>query len=206
MGYEVIHAQTSNITFDIGTVIDVGVAQGTPDLLAKYGDAYFYFIEPNSHYHTHIQENLLSDVKGKLIPFAAGSAADEKDLYLDGVSSGFYRRDTDTRDLLKVKTTVMTLDELVLNDADFNGSRKFLLKIDTEGFELEVLRGAIKLLAHPNLAALQIEVRFSFISESYNPSDLFVFLASHGLKFHSCNEVAMRRNGLSYIDLNFHKE
>ena len=205
LGYEIIPAQKSDISFDVGTVIDVGVANGTPELLEKYPSSYFFMIEPNTSYHTHIEENLLSTVKGKLIPFAAGSVAEEKDLFLDGVSSGFYRRDTDSRALRTAATSVSLLDELILGDSDFDRSSKFLLKIDTEGFELEVLRGATKLLCHPNLAALQVEVRFSFISESYNPSDLFVFLNKYGLKFHSCNEVAVRRSGLSYIDLNFQK-
>ena len=126
------------------TVIDVGVNRGTPELYAAFPAAHYLLVEPNRENLKDIKK-ILQTVNGEHEMAAAGSRSGTAVINVEtsrtGLSSFLNRSDltaTGTR-IERREVSVRTIDEMV-------ASRKlegpFGLKIDTEGFELEVLRGA----------------------------------------------------------------
>jgi hypothetical protein len=73
---------------------------------------------------------------------------------------------------------VAPLDEL-LGEIDAKGP--FGIKIDTEGFELEVLKGARAVLSETAFVFAEVNLTERF-EGSYRPSELIGFLADHGFE------------------------
>jgi hypothetical protein len=80
----------------------------------------------------------------------------------------------------------------------------FLIKIDTEGFELEVLKGAIETLAKTELLIVETSVARRH-EGSYAFADLIAFLAENGFGFSDILDVqSFNDDGdISYMDIAF---
>tara|TARA_B100001121_G_scaffold286093_1_gene282345 strand:+ start:116 stop:781 length:666 start_codon:yes stop_codon:yes gene_type:complete len=181
----------------IDTVIDVGVANGTKELLRNFPNSFFYFVEPNPIYWDFIEKKLLKKFKGILYKTAAGNKTGEEVFFDSGVISSFIQRQ-DFKFKNKISVKIDKLDNFLLN-------RKFkntLLKIDTEGYELEVLKGSEKLLK--NIDYCIIEVRLNNIN-TYNPSDLINFLYQRNFYFDKILKVYYAKYGIDFIDVLFKK-
>ncbi len=191
-------------SIEIDQIIDVGVAHGTRFLLDRFPHATYYFVEPSPRYHPYIQKNLCSMYKGKLFPVAAGSSKGQMKLLGAGLSAGFLRKNQEQEASFGNSTTppiveVVTLDELCSVNNISIGS-KSLLKIDTEGFELEVLKGAHGLLDKVKYVILELRLREI---ETYNPSEIIDFLYRKNFQWGELIKVAYRKVGPSYIDVIF---
>ena len=81
-------------------------------------------------------------------------------------------------------------------------SKNTLLKIDCEGGELEVLRGAVKILNKVNYVI--IELRLQKI-KTYNPSDIITFLYKNNFKWKQILKVYYAKEGIDYMDILFTK-
>ena len=108
---------------------------------------------------------------------AAGNELGKKKFWSSEGFSSFYQRQ-DYKIKKEIEVNISTLDEILKND-HLNG--KNLLKIDTEGFELEVLKGATKTLELINY--LVLELRLENIN-TYNPSEIISFLYNKNFIFH----------------------
>lgn len=203
-GFELIHQISNQPVYNVDRVIDVGVADGTSHLLKNYITKYFIFVEPHPRYQEHIRKRLLNSYDGILLPFAVGNEDSQLRLSDNGLASGFMKRDDGSvkgEHLVDVKR----LDSALREVGFFNSTESALLKIDTEGFEMNVLRGATDLLGSSFLKVIQVELRLNFVNTNYNPSDLFCFLNEYGFKFHRLDKVAHRKRGVSYLDVTFMK-
>jgi FkbM family methyltransferase len=177
-------------------VIDVGVADGTPDLYARFPNAYLDLFEPHPYYQEHITKTLLQKREGRLHRMGLGSTDGTAQLYLKGRTGSTLASD---RGRGQIEVPVRRLDS-VLRPADIR--RPCLLKIDTEGYELEVLRGSAGIMSH--IDCVVSEVHFA-TPELYRPRDLFGHLDALGfemsemLDFHSgqgrvwCADFVFRR-------------
>ena len=65
----------------IDTIIDVGVAKGTKELLNNFPLSYFHLIEPNPKFWDYISENILTKFNGKLYKTAAGNKSGSFDFF-----------------------------------------------------------------------------------------------------------------------------
>ena len=205
LGFELVHKIPSMPTYEVDRIIDVGVALGTKPLLKNYRNCFFILIEPHPQYHNFIENNILNNVKGKLLKYGVGDKNEDLELLDNGLASGFFlRNDNLKRNKFKVK--VKKIDNLLDEVKFFDNSNPTLLKIDTEGFELNVLKGATKLLSSKMLKYVILELRISFIKNNYNPTDIFVFLNEYGFKFLRIDKVAHRKKGVSYLDITFSKK
>ena len=148
----------------IDTIIDVGVAKGTKELLNNFPLSYFHLIEPNPKFWDYISENILTKFNGKLYKTAAGNKSGSFDFFDFDVASSFLQR----RDYALENKINVNLDKLdnILNEIKLENA---LLKIDTEGYELEVLKGANDILKKVDYCI--IEVRLQNI-DTYNSSEL----------------------------------
>ena len=183
---------------DFAHVIDVGVADGTPDLYARFPDAYLDLFEPHPDYQPHIEATVLKRRQGRLHRCGLGSRDGTATLHLKGRTGSTIAGD---RGQGSIDIPIRRLDA-VLKPADIR--RPCLLKIDTEGYELEVLRGAAGLMEH--IDCVVSELHFT-LPDLYRPRDLISHLESLGfemcemLDFHAsqgrvwCADFVFRRFG-----------
>ena len=131
------------------TVIDVGAAQGswTKNLLNLWPKADFHLIEPLKENLPHLSElkNSYSNIKYHLA--VAGESAGEVNILvspdLDG--SGIYGTDNgNTRPV-----PVMMIDSIP-------GTERVLIKLDTHGYEVPILKGAKKTLESTELLVIEV--------------------------------------------------
>lgn len=164
---------TNMIGEDFAHVIDVGVADGTPDLYSRFPNAYLDLFEPHPTYQEHLARTLLTKREGRLHRIGLGSSDCTASLYLKGRTGSNLSVD---RGQGKIEVPIRRLDS-VLKKADIR--HPCLLKIDTEGFELEVLRGAAGIL--PYIDCIVSEVHFT-MPQMYRPRDLIGHLDGLGFE------------------------
>jgi len=201
---------TKNIEYDILTdkilrhvlndrsnCIDIGAHKGEIlDLFLKYS--------PNGKHNAfepipYLYENLRNQYGSKVsvYPFALSTfhGVTEFNLVLDDPAySGIKQRQYKTTSVKidKIKVEVRTLDELMLESSP----KIDLIKIDVEGGEFDVLKGAVEILKkHKPILVFECG---KGASEFYGtkPEEIFVFLESFGyatstLKAFSRNEGAL---------------
>jgi FkbM family methyltransferase len=140
-------------------------------------------------------------------PFGLSSAAEEKLLYVfedgSGNNSMYQRRGLEAVWNLKPSeaTESIHLETLDRYCEANNVSHIDLLKIDVEGHELEVLRGAAATLARGEIAAVQFEYGGTNIDSGVLLKHLFEFLAPFGYRFyklfpHEARHIAQYDQGL----------
>ena len=183
---------------NVDNVIDVGVAYGTDFLLKNFPNANFYLIEPNPLFFDHINNKISKNYNAKLFKIAAGNEIGKKKFwYSEGFSSFIQREDYKLKKQINVQ--IDKLDH-ILEKENFEG--KNLLKIDTEGYELEVLKGSEKVLKSVNY--LVLEIRLENI-KTYNPSEIISFLYNKNFVLHKILKVNYFKYGISYLDAIFIK-
>ena len=183
----------------VDKIIDVGVANGTKFLLNNFPEAEYFFIEANKDYYTFIENKLLKKYKSKLFKCAAGKEIGSKKLYVSGVISSFHEREN-----FKFKkyyeTEVLPVDKILENEV-LNGN--VLLKIDCEGDELNILKGAKDVLE--KVSYVIVEVRLQKI-KTYNPSQIINFLYEKNFLWNEILDVYFAKKGIDYLDILFIKK
>ena len=184
-------------------IIDVGVAYGT-DWIEKFGhDKYIIYIEANPIFYDLIENKLVkvNKRKRKLIRCGAGSSSSKAFLNNSEYVSSFFERSSTNITDSKVETTIETIDRIFEKiDLNFNGLG--LLKIDTEGYELEVLKGS--LITFKYLKYIIVELRVADIN-SYKPDLLIKFLNDQGYFWEEVLDYGDSLGYLTYIDILFKK-
>lgn len=186
MGYKPVRRiDFSNMTGeDFAHVIDIGVADGTPDLYERFPNAFLDLFEPHPHYQEHLAKTLLTKRQGRLHKMGLGSNDGTATLFLKGRTGSTLAAD---RGQGQVEVPVRRLDS-VLKPEDLR--HPCLLKIDTEGYELEVLKGAEGLM--PHIDCVVSELHFTS-PHMYRPRELIGHLEKLGfemsemLDFHAGN-------------------
>jgi len=144
----------------INVVIDVGANRGqTAMLLRGLGfRGYIYSFEPQSHVFAILERTLRKDPKWKGFQVALGEASTSLELYVhpesDEMSS--LLRFEHPQGTYQETVQVIRLDSLFSSLVESIPLPRVFLKIDTEGYDLAVFRGAANFL--PNIFALQVEL------------------------------------------------
>lgn len=150
----------------VGTVIDVGILTSTYDLIHAYGDKPHILIEPIVEFEDRIRATYDREkVKYELIKVAASDRNGEATMRTNSVRDGVeitHARMTDSKDIPGGYRTVpmRTLDSLI---AERSPEKPYLLKIDVDGAELEILKGAESIL--PDCSVICIETGITNIFE-----------------------------------------
>ena len=166
-------------------VIDVGVDGGTPFLYRAFPDTPFLLVDPR----TESRDAVAAGDPPQRYDFAVtalGPAPGEAELRIPltakgevGAMAGMRAR-TDSMATGQVelrRVPVVTLDSLTEDRPGRLG-----LKIDTEGFEFEVLQGAPETLRRCEFVILEMSVAQRFEGEA-RPSQITGLLAEAGLEF-----------------------
>jgi FkbM family methyltransferase len=151
---------------EITTVVDVGANEGQFGIGIR-GDGYtgeIISFEPVSAPLATLQDRARHDGKWTVHPFALGSAAGTADINIPqtgtDVSSLRARADTDSLGIVGdiSRTERIRIERL---DAALPKLPRCLLKLDTQGWDLEVMRGATGVL--DSVAVIQSELSFKAI-------------------------------------------
>jgi len=200
-GYEIQPAVPSESRWDaeylgqltppIATCIDVGVGTGTQSLYRSFPDAFLVLVEPLSEYEDGLKK-ILSTRNGAYFLTAVGANEETRAIVVEPdamLRSSFLERTALTRSggtIEQRSVAVTTLDNLLEKKAF---EAPFGLKIDTEGFELEVLKGSTRSLQ--SCAFVIAEVSYAERFEGgYSFSDLTEFMSQHGFYLHEILQVA----------------
>ena len=187
---------------EIETLVDVGAHRGnfSLDILNYFSIKKAFLFEPNSLL---VRQSLipLSKEYGNLevFQFALGSRNSNATLNVsanDGLSSSVLRMKKlhletapESKYEFKSEITVRKLDDIIPQKL-----RNILLKIDTQGYELEVLKGSTKTLKNCNVVI--VEISFDELYQ-YGTSALEVmsFLQTAGFKIFQIYPVLTLPNG-----------
>lgn len=161
------------------TVIDVGVARGTRSLYAAFPDARLVLVEPLADVFRESLDKVVKSRRGvEVVQSAAGSAPGRASIhYFEDfeVGASLLERSDLTRatgERRDVEVPVERLDEIV---SRLRVPGPYGLKIDTEGYELEVLNGADGLFDDLEFVIAEVSVLKRF-KGSYTFSELIRYM------------------------------
>jgi FkbM family methyltransferase len=161
-----------------GTVVDVGVAAGTPDLYAAFPDAALLLVEPLADLHRAELDALAGRRPTVVAPVAAGPAPGERRIAVHRVPacSSMLGGRVGEGEAVQRTVPVARLDDLV---AEHRLAGPHVLKVDVEGGELEVLAGAPRTLAAAQLVVLEVSF-FALVPGGAQVADVVCWMRDHG--------------------------
>lgn len=191
-----------SLGMDFRTVIDVGVAHGSPGLHDRCDNATFYLVDPVPSLK-HKLEDLAKRLRGHAFNVAAGSEDGEMSFFVHTDTSGssaYPQQEGALLDGQMVKVPVRRLDSII--PAQLAGPA--LLKIDTQGAEIEVLKGAAGLL--DQIDVIVAETSFHQMRKGIpEVHEVITFMAERGFVPYEVLEGFYRPidNALGQIDFAF---
>lgn len=167
----------------IGTIIDVGAADGTPELYRAYPEAAIVAIDP---LREQLEKVAVGEHRGELTKIATAVGSQNAELELHIPQSELRKASLHTRTALTAESEdvstrrvpIQRLDDLT---QEHQWSTPYVLKIDTEGHDLEVLRGAPQTLTNCPVVYTEASLASRF-HEGYGFSHLAQFLFEAGFE------------------------
>lgn len=181
-------------------VVDVGVQGGTPWLYETFSHTPFLLVDPQRGGTERLQYRPKDFT---FLNIGLGDKPGTLDLREEGAKSTFLARTGQTAGddkLDRYSCEIRTLDQVL--DEHLPAEKSFGLKLDTEGFELEIMAGLSKYLDHVEFVIAEVSVLDRFV-DSYNFSDLIAVFREKNLRFYNIINPASRR--VRYYDCLFLK-
>ncbi|OGU06950.1 MAG: hypothetical protein A2X82_16280 [Geobacteraceae bacterium GWC2_55_20] len=196
-----------DLGFQPKTVVDVGVAKGTPELYSTFPDSYFLLVEPLKEFESDLK-SILKRYKGSYVMAAAGSSPGQVTFnvhknHLDG--SSLYKESMGTEaDGHEVTVQMVRIDD-ILKDKQLGGP--YLIKVDTQGAELDALEGAKQVLLETDVVVLEVSM-FQFMKGAPQFYDVVSYMKNHDFVAFDMVLGWNRplENALGQIDIVFVKE
>lgn len=193
---------------NVGTVIDVGVLDGTPNLYKAFPDARLVLVEALPMYEAtcrRLMQGRTGDIHMCAVGSEEGTARIRHYPTLPARSSLLQTAGGNDLEVVEIEVPLRRLDQLI----DRGGLvGDVLLKIDVEGMELEVLKGAVGILDRIRFIIAETSVRERH-QGSYRFADLVGFLHDHGFHLHDALRLTRTKAlvpGASIMDAVFLNE
>lgn len=174
LGYEIKRSSWSykhlqQILPPVKTVVDVGAGYGTHELYKAFPQAEHILIEPLQEYEPYLKK-VLSHYRSNLIVTAVGAQDGIATIHVEPdrlVKSSIYTRTSLTTTNLSTQHRSVPLTTLDRLCASHKWAKPYGLKLDTEGFELEVVQGASQILQETLFVIAEVSVAKRF-TEGYH--------------------------------------
>lgn len=188
------------------TVFDIGVAQGTPELYAAYPGARFFLVDPLEEFKAALEKiagRLDCVVYNKALGEAEGAL--EIALETDPQLSSFCGRPRTDAPAARRRVEVTTLDAILAENPGL--ALPLLIKIDVEGFELKVLKGARRTLALAEIVIVETSVAKRF-DDGATLEDVVSFMSENGFAIFDFLTIVRREGipGAHLVDVVFRKK
>jgi FkbM family methyltransferase len=186
-------------------IFDIGAKNGVKELNRLSSFCEVYGFEPNPQEFLKLKnyksgkykkeeysEVGLSDFTGEILLNVSENSSFSSFLNTDWVNYqlhfGFMEKVEEwKKDLAKVSEIKVQVSTLDFVSEKNNVSQIDFLKLDTQGTELRVLKGAEKLLGNNAISMIKSEVSFINVYENQNTfSEIDTFLKSHNFRFVDC--------------------
>jgi FkbM family methyltransferase len=170
-------AHLGTLGLDPATVIDVGVGPGTPDLYQAFPDSVLMLVEPLEEWRPNL-EAIARERLAHVAVAAAGARAGEAEIAVHRapVCSSMIGSRREDGEQPHRSVPVVRLDDLRVEHG-LNGP--YVLKVDVEGGELEVLAGAPEILRESEVVLLEVSL-FQLVPEAPQLHDVVAWMHSHG--------------------------
>jgi FkbM family methyltransferase len=171
--------------YRVDIVFDVGANRGQSSeiYLDRFPGSHLYCFEPVSDTFHELKNNLKGNERVDCFQLALGSSKSKGKMVLQGNSENFFllgqsKESPMNNDVTTESVEVVTMDE-------FCHTKKIdqinYLKIDTEGGDLDVLKGAVNMLTEQRIDFVEAEAGMNPGNDWHVPFDaLKEFLESHG--------------------------
>ncbi len=170
----------NDVIFDVGA----NVGDWTKTVLDIVPNAIVHCFEPGHSTYNKLEQNI--DSKNVVLNnFGLGSANEEKEFYIfdnDSTVNSLYLRDelVDKNKVVTEKVAIKKLDDYCFD----NKIEKIdFLKIDVEGNEMEVLKGAERMLKEKNINIIQLEYGGTYIDAGIFLKDVFDYFNNYSFSF-----------------------
>ncbi len=189
------------VVFDVGA----NVGQSVNRFRETLDDPIIHSFEPEPTTFSELRRRKGGVPGIHLNNFALGSSRGMAELNQNTNSdmSSILQPGTDSWGTIDGKTSVevRTLDEYC---DDHGVTHIDILKSDTQGYDLEVLKGAERLMAHGRIKLIYIEIIFSRMYEKLPRADeVYAYLADHGFSLVSFYEIHYQRERAGWADALF---
>jgi len=198
--------QLSTVGFRPRTLIDVGVATKTEELYQAFKDANILLIEPLAEFEPFLRDICLS-YKAQYVLAAAGENPGSAmiNVHPDKFGSSFLKEvEGPSVDGVPREVPVVTIDDLC---ADRNLVGPYLMKVDVQGAELQVLAGATHTLQQTEAVILEVAL-FGTMIGGPPLSDTVARMKEYGLAVYDVFGCHYRPldNALFQLDMVFVQE
>ena len=189
------------------TIIDIGANKGQTIVFFKkiFPKLKIFAFEPSETYEF-LEKKYQNDKNIKLSNVAIDKKKGKKKFYYHKFKShntsglsGFYKVNKDSKDHIRLRSPERnkilkeinfsySVNCMSLDDIFFKKINIDLLKIDTQGNELNVLKGSKKLLKNIKFIKLELML-YDYYEKSYSISDIELFLKKFNFKIFNILEV-----------------
>lgn len=150
-------ARRSGISPDL--VLDIGAAEGTwtRDVMTIFPAARYLLIDPLPENSAALEEAANKASNIQYVNAAIGAKSESLDLYMHGDQSSFLRSEDFSGRAIRVG--VRTCDDVLADVSNLPLHPSILMKIDVQGYEVQVLKGAQKTLASCEIVLVEVSTQ-----------------------------------------------
>jgi FkbM family methyltransferase len=196
-----------NLGFNPSHIVDVGANRGTwtRNALQYFPDAYYSLFEPQAYLAASFND-LLKNPKVKFHAKGVGATSGMMDLTTsdrdDSFSFSFSADQAREWGVRQVKAPVVSLDEYL---PTLNLPQPDLIKIDAEGWDLEVLKGAGESVERAEVVLLEASVMNKIFKNNVN--DVTSAMSELGFTFFDITDLnrTQKQNALWLMEIAFVK-
>ena len=187
----------------VKNLIDIGIGhQGTFGLYKFFPDSRYIFIDPLEETKLSVQSLLELGKEHNFVCTALGATSGTTSLNVRHPisQSGVYRYEDEDLSKVEVRTVPVKSLDMVLKESNLKGSLG--IKIDVEGYEMEVLKGASKALELAQFVILELPIGRPRFSGSYSFEDAIIFMKKRNF---CVSSIRASGDGTDHCDVAFLK-
>ena len=200
---EEFFAHLKQLSFVPRTIVDVGVAWGTPGLYEAFPDAYYWLFEPVVDFEPAIQA-ILGKVRGEYHMVALADSNGEANIFVppNAETASLMHRGLDLSDPRVRSVPTRTLDDVLAGTAL---AEPIMLKTDCQGADLNVLKGGRGFLPRCEVVLMEVGMFHYFDPSSADFTEVIQYMKTAGFVVYDLlNYTARPCDGaLGQIDVAF---